>query len=79
MVAQGKSLIPDRLFGHDLIFAGGEFSSSSCPETSEVRALNLKADYVFDGRPFDRLAGADPGKNCATSTVQGATAAPQLS
>ena len=30
------SLIPDRRFGHDLFSAGGEFSSLSCPGTSEV-------------------------------------------
>ena len=54
------SLIPDRRFEHDLFSAGGEFSSLSCPETSEVRAGSLKTDHVFNGRPFDRLAGADP-------------------
>ena len=72
-------LIPEPLFGHDLIFAEGQFSSLSRPETSELKAWSFQTDHVVDGSPFGKLAGADPRRNCATSTVQGATAAPQLS
>ena len=43
------------------------------------RTWNLNTDYVFDGCPFDGLAGDDPTRYRATSTFPGAMAAHHVS